>query len=91
MDTSNNKKVPDQVQVSVRLRHNRFDGFDIYTAEVPGRDKLLFHKETHKKLIIADTYKFLGVNNNLWLCENIKDKTINIAPFDKFTELQNSK
>jgi len=73
---------------TIRIRHNRFDGFDIYTAEIKGKPKLLFHKPIEKTFIIAETFRYLGTNENMWLCENIHDGTINIAPFNKFTQLE---
>ena len=71
---------------TVRIRHQRFDGFDIYTAQTI-HEKLLFHKPQDKNLVFADTFKFLGSKENLWLCEDITNGRIHIAPFDRFAHL----
>ena len=74
---------------TIRIRHQRFDGFDIYTAESPMfKDKLLFHKPAEKDLVIAETFKFLGSKDNLWLCRNIHTDTVHIAPFTRFAQLE---
>lgn len=71
----------------VTVRHQRFDGFDIYTAKWD-KEHILFHKKEDKKMIIANVFKFLGSNEKLWLCEDIETKQIHIAPFDRFTQLK---
>ena len=85
-----NKKVPKidgDDTPTVRIRHNRFDGFDVYTAELNGR-KTLFHKEVlPKPFIIGGLFKVLGANGNLWLCENIKTKEIHIGPDQSFENI----
>lgn len=69
----------------IRLRHNRFDGFDVYTVLLEGK-KSLFHKEAIRKpLIIGGVFKLLGMNGNLWLCENIDTKMIHIGPDQSFS------
>lgn len=80
--TSSDSKAKD----TIRIRHQRFDGFDIYTAQT-ATEKLLFHKPEHKKHVFADTFKFLGSKDNLWLCEDVITGMIHIAPFDRFAEL----
>ena len=75
---------------TIRIRHQRFDGFDIYTAETVN-EKLLFHKPEDKHIIFADTFKFLGSKENLWLCEDVTNGTIHIAPFDRFAQLDMNK
>lgn len=84
--TQKQKPTTDVTTPTVRLRHNRFDGFDIYTVE-SGREKILFHKPVDKKFIIADTFEFLGSKDNLWLCKDTVSGKIHIAPFDKFTQM----
>jgi hypothetical protein len=74
-------------KVTIRVRHQRFDGFDIYTTEIPNKEKMLFHKPQDKTLIFADTFKFLGSKDNLWLCEDITNGMIHIAPFERFAHL----
>ena len=70
----------------LRVRHNRFDGFDVYTVEMHGR-KTLYHKEVlDKPLIIGGVFKLLGINNDMWLCENIDTKMIHIASGQSFQE-----
>jgi len=68
----------------LRMRHNRFDGFDFYTVELQGR-KTVFYKEVlPKPMIVGSTFKVLGANGNLWLCENIHTKKIHIGPDQSF-------
>lgn len=71
---------------TIRIRHQRFDGFDIYTAQTKN-DKILFHKPQDKSIIFADTFKLLGSKDNLWLCEDVTTGTIHIAPFERFAHL----
>lgn len=71
---------------SVKIRHLRFNGFDIYTAETV-EGKTLFHKPEGKTMVMAETFRFLGSKENLWLCEDITNGRIHIAPFDRFVEL----
>lgn len=78
------KSQTEQEPDTLRMRHNRFDGFDIYSVELEGR-KILFHKEVlPKPFIVANTFKVLGANGNLWLCENIETKQIHIGPDQSF-------
>lgn len=71
---------------TIRIRHQRFDGFDIYTAQTLN-EKMLFHKPQEKTHVFADTFKFLGSKDNLWLCEDVTNGTIHIAPFERFSQL----
>jgi len=78
------KQVADNDAPVLRMRHNRFDGFDIYTVEIQGR-KILFHKDiVPKPIIIGGVFKLLGVNDNLWLCENLDTKMIHVGPEHAF-------
>lgn len=76
----------------IQLRHIRFDDFDIYSVLLPEqKEKLLFHKESGKTFIVAETFKFLGSKDNMWLCEDIHTKKIHIAPYNRFTQLDKKK
>jgi hypothetical protein len=78
---------PENDNSVIRLRHNRFDGFDVYSVEMNGR-KTLFHKEVlPKPFIVGGVFKVLGANGNLWLCENIETKQIHIGPDQSFENI----
>lgn len=82
-----NQNFLDANKPTVTIRHQRFDGFDVYTAKWQ-KEHMLFHKKESKQMKIADTFKFLGSNEKLWLCENIETGEIHIAPFDRFVNLE---
>jgi len=78
---------PENDNSVIRLRHNRFDGFDVYSVEMNGH-RTLFHKEVlPKPFIVGGVFKVLGANGNLWLCENIETKQIHIGPDQSFENI----
>jgi len=69
---------------TISLRHQRFSGFDIYSVLINKKERMLFHRPEGTPTIIADTFKVLGANGGVWLCENIKEGTIHIGDHTTF-------
>jgi hypothetical protein len=67
-------------------RHIIFDSFDVFTFVVHG-ERVLFHKPSNKNHIFANTFRYLGSKDNLWLCQNIQTGEFHAAPYTRFAQL----